>query len=509
MKNLRNNLVRIWLFIAVLSFGSVAQKTADNRALLAGFERSIDLGKLADVERDLFSYVIANPGDAKGFSLLAKLRFRQDRIGEARSLADKALSLDPGLLQAKMTLAQCAVRLGEAEKLRAILNSISENDLSDIAARLELAKLYEQVGDCAAATQLADKLPIKVKNADALPLRARCYLEAGNKKGLALLMPLARIQARQNPSIAIEFAAILFTGGLGKETVDLTSRVIISSPNNFDALLLLAKAEISLRSLTAAKTYLTRAEKIRPNSAELFFTKSLLETEEGKHQAAYESLERSLTLNSNNPGTLAQYVIAALRVAQGGRAVKAAEKLLTLQPENLEYLYLYGIATLQTEDARKAEEALSKYTDARPGDSRGCLALGLAYVAQSDKLASARQQMQKCLTIDPKNFEAAFQLGLSYKTEGDSVKAADYFEQAVKISPNYTAALRELGTVYLQTGAEAKARPLLEKAVLLNPNDAETHFQLSRLYNILGESELGKKHLEIFQKLRNPKKEVM
>lgn len=506
---IRNDLAKIWLLIAVLSVGTVAQKTGDNKALLANFERLIELGKFSEVESGLFGYVIANPADATGFSLLAKLRLKQNRTGEARSLANKALSLDPGLVQAKMTLARCALQSAEKKELRSVLSSFSENDLSGSATRLEVAGLYAYIGDCATAMKLADKLSIRAKKADALPLRAKCYLQTDNRKELTLLIPLAKIQARQNPAIAIDFAGILFSGGFYKETVDLTNRVIAGSPNNFDGLLLLARSEISLRDLTTAKTHLIKAEKIRPRSAELFFIRALLETEEGKYQAAYESLERSLTLNSNNPGTLAQYVIAALRVGQTGRAVKAAEKLLILQPNNPEYSYLYGIAALQTNDLQKAEEALTKYVEARPGDSRGCLALGLAYSAQNNKISAARQQMQKCLTVDPKNFEAAFQLGLSYKTEGDFAKAAEYFEQAVKLSPKYTAALRELGTVYLQTGAEAKARPLLERAVLSNPNDAEAHFQLSRLYNVIGERELAKKHLEIFQKLRNPKKEGM
>lgn len=509
MKTIRSDLAKILLITIVLAVGTVAQKTADNKTVLANFDRSIESGKLSEVERDLFNYVVANPTDANGFSLLAKLRFKQNRLNEAKSLSNKALSLDANLLSAKLTLAHTAFQLGEADQLRNVLGNISEKDISDNKIQLELAELYANIGDCQNVVKLVDKLPVKIKNVDALPLRARCYLQAGNKKDLSLLIPLARIQVRQSPRVAIDFAEILFSGGFRKETVDLMNRVIAASPNNFDALLLLAKSEISLKDLTNAKTHLVRAEKIRPDSAELFFTRSLLENEEGKYQAAYESLEKSLSFNSNNPGSLAQYVLVALRVGQAGRAIKAAEKLLTLQPENPEFLYLYGIATLQTNNFQKAEESLAKYAEARPADSRGCLALGLAYAAQNDKLETARQQMQKCLEIDPQNFEAAFQLGLSYKTAGDAAKAAEYFERTVKLAPNYTTALRELGTVYLQTGAEAKARPLLEKAVQLNPNDADTHFQLSRLYNILGERELGKKHLEIFQKLKNPKKEGM
>jgi hypothetical protein len=41
---------------------------------------------------------------------------------------------------------------------------------------------------------------------------------------------------------------------------------------------------------------------------------------------------------------------------------------------------------------------------------------------------------------------------------------------------------------------------------MLDPNNADAHFQLSRLYNIIGERDLAKKHLEIFQKLKSAKK---
>ena len=63
--------------------------------------------------------------------------------------------------------------------------------------------------------------------------------------------------------------------------------------------------------------------------------------------------------------------------------------------------------------------------------------------------------------------------------------------------------LRDLGMMYLQMGDEAKARIVLERSVGLDASDADTHFQLSRLYNLTGERELARKHLEIFQKLRN------
>ena len=315
--------------------------------------------------------------------------------------------------------------------------------------------------------------------------------------------------AKENPTVVMKFAEVLGKAGLHKEAVDLLRLVIAASPKNLDALLMMAKSEIFLKDYSAAKIHLSAAEQLQPKSAQLFFIKSFLENERGNHAQSLALLERSLAEDPDNTEVLAQFVVTAMRVNQPGKAVRAAEKLITLKPENFEFLYLYGIGSLQNGNLPTAERILEKFLEARPNDSRGCLALGLTFAAQTDKLPEARGQLQKCLTINPNNYEAAYQLGLSYKTQGDSAQAIDYLEQTVNLSPDYAAALRDLGTVYLQTGLEAKARPVLEKAVSLNPNDADTHFQLSRLYNLIGERELAKKHLELFQKLKNPKKDGM
>ena len=512
MKILRNNLIqwtKICLILISLAIFISAQPKTDNKIVLANFEKSIKNGKLSEIERDLLNYVIANPKDAGGFSLLAKLRLKQNRLNEAKALSTKALSLDSNLLSAKLTLALAEFQLGKFEAAREVLHNISEKEISDNSIRLNLAQIYANIGDCANSLKFVEKLPLTLQNSDALPLRANCYLELGDKKTLASLISIAKTIAKQNPAVAVGFAEVLAKAEMHKETVDLLRLVVISTQKNIEALLNLAKSEIYLKDFANAKIHLAQAEKIQPNSAELLFAKSLFESEQGNNAQSFELLEKSLAENPNNTQVLAQFVIIAMRSNQTGKAVRAAEKLLTLQPQNLEFLYLFGAASLQNSNLQKAEESLTKFFETRPNDARGCLALGLTYAAQTEKLDIARQQLQKCLVINPNNFEAAYQLGLSYKTQGDSTKAVEYLEQTVRLSPNYASALRDLGATYLQTGAEAKARPILEKAVLLNPNDADTHFQLSRLYNLIGERELGKKHLEIFQKLKNPKKDGM
>lgn len=486
-----------------------AQKIVADKNQLVKFEKSIEQGNYAAVERDLLNYAIQNPTNAKAFELLGRLRFAQNRFNEAKSLYQKALSLDARSAAARINLAVINFQTGRREEAVSGLDEIADADVSNDALRLKLAQAFALVGDCRKALSEIEKLAAAIKNVDALPLRADCYLRSGDKqKAVALIVP-AKNLAKQNPATAIKFAGVFSDAEMFAESADVSRVVVSAAPTNADALVLLAKAEIYLKDLPNAKIHLSRAAKANPNAPDLLFVESLLESEQGNRAQSLDLLEKSLAANPDSTTVLRQFVVTAMRANFAGRAFRAAEKLLELKPDEPEFLYLRGAAALQNNDLPAAENSLARFAGLRPQDARGCLALGLTYAAQPDKLENARRQLLRCVETNPNNFEAKYQLGLSYKTQGETAKAIEYLEATVKDSPDYAAALRDLGAVYLQSGAESKARVALEKSAAINPNDADTHFQLSRLYNLTGETDLAKKHLETFQKLKNPGKNGM
>jgi tetratricopeptide (TPR) repeat protein len=502
------SLVISWLIFCAAVI-SPAQPPAADKNQLAKFEKSIEQGDYALIERDLLNYAIRHPNDAPAIELLARMRLDQNRLNEARSLYQKVLSLDPNFTFAKINLAVINFQTGNSQQALSALDEISDREITGDALRLKLANTFALVGDCRKALTAIEKLSLKIKNGDALPLRAKCYFETGEKPQINALLPLANGLVRQNPATAVKLADVLIGGAMFKESADLLRAVVKIFPQKADALILLAKAEIYLKDFAGAKTHLAQASKINPASPDLFFVQGLLESEQGKNAESLALLEKSLAAAPNSTAFLRQYVISAIRASENGKAVKAAERLIQLNPNEPEFLYLHGAASLQNNNLKAAETSLTKYFEIRPQDPRGCVALGLVFAAQADKLDVARRQMEKCIEINPNNTEAKYQLGLSYKAAGETAKAIEYFEATVRDAPNYASALRDLGASYMQTGAEAKARVALEKSVALQADDADTHFQLSRLYNLLGETALAKKHLEIFQKLKNPKKDGM
>lgn len=469
---------------------------------LTGFEKSLKQGKIAEIERPLLRFAVANPSNAKALELLAQVRFRQGRLTEAKGLYQRVLTLAPNEISPKISLARIAYSLGQKQEAKEILNEINVAPSASGASQIELAAAFFSVGEFQKAANIAEKLPVKTKNTEALPLLAAIYLETNNRQKLNVLVPLMK-KAAGNAELGSQCAEILQNAGLYKDAADILRASLVSAPTNAAILMQLGRLEVYVRDFAEAQQYLERANKLQPNSAEILSTRALLETTRGNLPAAYNLLNEARKIAPNSIIVLADFVILAMRSNQTQAAVEAARNLVELNSANAEYKYLLGAALLQNGSVTSAEDVLADYVKLRPNDSRGCLALGLTFAAQRDKIESARKQLNRCLEIDPKNYEAKYQLGLSYKAQGETQTAIKYFEETVQLAPNSAPVLRDLGALYLQTGAESKAQIALEKSVALNPNDADTHFQLSRYYNLAGKSELAKQHLEMFQKIRN------
>jgi tetratricopeptide (TPR) repeat protein len=478
------------------------QKSSDSK-LLADFEKSLQRGALDGNDRPLVDFAIANPKNPKALELLARLRLRQGRLTESRALFQRVLSLDPTLVSAKINSGRIAFALGQKEEARQTLTGIEESALAP-PVQLELGAALFLVGETPSALKIMEGLPVNVRNANGLPLLAAIYLETGRREDFSQLIPLMKKASLQNPALAIQCADILRTAGLYKEGITILKSLPASAQNNSKVLVLLGRLEVSAQDFTHAREHLKRAATLQPGLAEVLSAQAYLESSTGNTSEALKLLTKAREIDRKSSSLLADFVTLALRAGKPQLAVDAAKALIAIEPGNPDFEYLFGVASLQSGNIAAAQETLQQFLRKRPGDSRGCLALGMTFAAQRDQIEKAQTQLSHCIEIDPSNFEARYQLGLSYKSQGQNKQAIQLFEEVINRVPNYAVVLRDLGALYLEAGEDAKARELLERAVSLSPQDADTHFQLIRLYNRIGESALAKQHIEIFQKLRGP-----
>jgi tetratricopeptide (TPR) repeat protein len=92
--------------------------------------------------------------------------------------------------------------------------------------------------------------------------------------------------------------------------------------------------------------------------------------------------------------------------------------------------------------------------------------------------------------------------GTDAAAKGDSKKAAEMFEQAVKLHPTFTMALAELGMQYMRLGQMDKAGSTFRALLKIKDTDASAHLNLGiALYNLSSTSIADKNMEEASQRL--------
>jgi tetratricopeptide (TPR) repeat protein len=475
---------------------------------LPQIERSIEQGRVEEVEQALLAYAVAHPRDVKALELLGRARWRQGRLEEAAALYRRVLALDPSFVRSRINLGHVLYESGHRDEARQLVAGLARTPLADAREQLALAEALAVVGEYEQALAAVERLPAALRNVEGLPVAAASHLALGARQKLTAHLPLMRRAAAASPSVAAGCAEVLHAAGMLKEAVELLRLAEASAPRDAGVLVLLGRLETEAREFAPARRHLERAAALEPRSPRALSARASLESAEGNLTAALALLEEARALEPDSTAVLTQLTLTAMRANRPREATEAAAALVRLKPDEPEFQYLFGAASLQGGNLGAAEGALGRYTSARPEDPRGCLALGITLAGQRDRAEEARAQFERCLQIDPANVEARYQLGLVFKSQGENAKAVALLEEAVGRAPRHAEALRDLGALYLQAGEASKARAVLERALALNAEDAETHFQLSRLYNRLGEAALAQRHLEQFRTLKSRREKV-
>src|SRR2546423_408956 len=110
---LRACLLLIWL--CQLTSGQNDTAVSIN---LTQIEQRIEQGRADEIEQPLLAYAIAHPADSKALFLLGQVRRLQGRFAEAKALYQRALTLDPSLIQAKINLGHTLYELGQRDDAR-------------------------------------------------------------------------------------------------------------------------------------------------------------------------------------------------------------------------------------------------------------------------------------------------------------------------------------------------------------------------------------------------------
>lgn len=186
-------------------------------------------------------------------------------------------------------------------------------------------------------------------------------------------------------------------------------------------------------------------------------------------------------LDPRNPGIHFFFAIAAIELRLPLEAEKSLQQALALDSSNPYYHYTMGVVELHVNKHAEAIAELLKYCEAKPGDIRGRLALGVAYF-QARQDAQATADLERAAAQPETAPAAEYYLARLAERQGEFERAAGLLRRALATNPQLAPAHAELGYVLEALKQPEEAEKALARALELDPENYRAHFALLMLY---------------------------
>jgi putative PEP-CTERM system TPR-repeat lipoprotein len=423
----------------VFLLGGVAgcSKTPDTQALLSEAKAYQKKGESKAAIIQLKNAIQQNPEDRDARLLLGQIYSQTGDAQSAEKELRKALSLGASPAEVLPTLGRSLLQQRQFQK---VLDEVKladgakpDADLLSVrgTAYLGLGKIKEAKESFALALAADPTFP------DALIGSAKQALADGNVPAATLFAEQA---VEKNPT---NVEVWLFKGDLMRmqrkpdEALLAYATVIKLQPTNIAPYVSRALVYADKGNFDAANAELASARKQDAKSLQVIYTQALLESGQGKHAAALESVQQ------------------VLRVA----------------PDHMPSILLAGATQYALGATQQAEQHLKRYLERAPGNKYASKLL-IATLLKSGDTAGALKVLTPMLPDGEKDPQLLALAGETYLLERDYKKSTEYFEKASAITPNAAIVRTGLGMSKLGQGDNASGIAELELATTLDPKPA-------------------------------------
>lgn len=94
----------------------------------------------------------------------------------------------------------------------------------------------------------------------------------------------------------------------------------------------------------------------------------------------------------------------------------------------------------------------------------------------------AIKKLEASLKTDRKNHTVLYTLGNLYTTEGNTIKAEEYYKAALSLQPHYPEAIQNLSRLYSETGKYHEALSLLKQMIDIQPDNPDVYYNIACIH---------------------------
>ena len=455
----------------------------------------IQQGDLEAANERVAALLRVAPEDARTWNLSASLHHVRGRLDEALLDYDKALSIDPTHVDARVARASLLVDLKRDEDARKDLDYLAEHAKREPRSAYLRALLAGRAGDEAAAGEALTEVAALV---DSLPVE---YVAANEQ--LMMLGGLSHhgLQAREKAKKYLDallrryphnlgarklLAAIYLDENDSARALSAVEPVLEMSPNDPQGNLLAGRAYLGFRRFVQAREHLERAVKFLGEGADARFALGLSQIGTGESAAGLENLERAAKARPGDV-TIGMTIVSAF-MQQGKRdeALARATALAKAAPDSLPALNLLGSVRAATGDAAGARSAFEAALSRDPAFAPAALNLARVDVANGQS-AAAKQRLEGLLAKDPEDPRVIFELGRLSMQAGAMDEAINQLRKAVELQPDQAAPGLALVEALSRAGQHPAALSAAKEVGLRHPDDLAVQAVLGQAYLATGQ----------------------
>jgi len=416
----------------------------------------------------------ANPNERQFWLSYVGALIKEKHFDNARKVLEQGV---------QRGLAGKEVDVLEAQLVQLEINlKVSKKEPNKLSKAIELRETgrYQEAQDW-----LTKFLEVEPNDAEAWSLLSQIFLL--DKKDLQAEKALENaISINPNlPSIYRNQARLLLKKSRPKEGLLKAQSGYEKSTEDPESWIVLATCLLANQRDLEAIPLIERAINIRPNYAEAFANKGLVNLRANKTSFAIEDFEKAVALK---PHLIHIWVILATLYYQNKNlsdAIEALKKAQAIESDDVNRMINLGEFLRQAQRNEEAIAILETATEMAPENANAWINLGTA-LQQDNKIESAQVAYKKSLAIQPNSAEVWNNLGSIAKDTKDLGSAQKYYEQAITIKPDLAEAYNNLGSTLKEFGRLDEAEKSYRKAISIKSDFAEAHSNLGTTLNELG-----------------------